>query len=519
MASDDENTIGSKRAFEPGIRTFPDGESIESAYMNALQDLKTESKLRHGRVAPFWCPHRNKIKYKNINDSESPKFGHVHRLAIRRGNIGNEYKQDVGLAVKLYPPTITTQRLGLRLGIIAALNKRNDIYISPPEAETDAQHLYRDFVVYTDTLAVIDVDFRQNDAGFWTEKAVTKVDTGKSMTYTVDMSNVEMKMNDELSGHMVISSCLDPGNTMYWRANIDTCLINEHIADLRCTLVSRDAAPAYGFGGHGSADVGPRAGVPVEKDIAKAMSGDIVNLDEFTHSGRLELAATRARLYKYAMNYNGYEGAMPASPASDTSEGCAAPVMYGDGLLHGKAKDNDDEGVGNADRDGVWSSCSVQELHEKYTKELQKTTNLTKLILGLPPLVGFSHALDYVGVKEEFERFYKKTIYSKSPMRLYDFNMHAVHQKTSNVFCFLMSDTQRRVVIDRMVHAFDNGHGSMRNSYGDLFQKFAREVEYDHNRHNEDKKAKAVQSNRSKLVQKLTQHFNDVVDEVYLGDI
>ena len=53
----------------------------------------------------------------------------------------------------------------------------------------------------------------------------------------------------------------------------------------------------------------------------------------------------------------------------------------------------------------------------------------------------------------------------------------------------------------------------MRHSYKDLFQKYSRSVEYEHNRRHEDKKSKQVETNRKTWVDRLTKHFNDVVKQ------
>ena len=254
-------------------------------------------------------------------------------------------------------------------------------------------------------------------------------------------------------------------------------------------------------------------------DKVKAMSVDKMNLPEFTRSGRLELAGTNARLYGDASKYRICQEAAAAVPLNQTSEGHGGAVMSGDVLLHEKEKDLNFRGFREADRVEALRCGLVHELQEKYTKQQQKTAKLTKLMYELPTSVGFSHALTHVDVKEEFERFHEKTMYNNFPTRLYDFNMYGVHQKTSNVFCFLMSDTQRSVVIDRMVDAFDNGHGTMRDSYRNLFKKYSREVEYAYNRQNEDKKAKSVESTRRKWVEKLTQYFNETVHEVYTNGV
>ena len=153
--------------------------------------------------------------------------------------------------------------------------------------------------------------------------------------------------------------------------------------------------------------------------------------------------------------------------------------------------------------------------NKELTDASHKAQELTQLIRNLPcPL--WSPALDIGGGKKEFERFYDMTVYineSNIVTGSHDFNIYGITQETTNIFCLLMSDVQRKEVIDAMAHAFENGEGKMRDSYKTLFQRYSRSVEYAHNRQRQDHQAKKVEKNRATWVNRLTTYFNKVVKE------
>ena len=151
---------------------------------------------------------------------------------------------------------------------------------------------------------------------------------------------------------------------------------------------------------------------------------------------------------------------------------------------------------------------------QKLTDASRKAQELTQLIRRLPtPL--WSAAFDINGAKKEFARFYDITgdVNESDVVTGHNFNIYSIQQETTNIFCLLMSDVQRKEVIDAMAHAFENGEGKMRDSYKTLFQRYSRSVEYAHNRQRQDHQAKKVAKNRETWVVRLTAYFNHVVKE------
>ena len=492
MASPAKND--KKRVYMPAVSCFPKNMTIESAYAYSCEVLEKECKAKHGRVAHFYCPHRSGVHFTDIKDSTPPKSGRATTSPAGElsgstcGVAGNIYKHTIPLALKIFAPTKKTSMLTVRIGVVVALEQQNESrVIAVPDTTTAAQEEYADFVRFTETLALIDVNFQEL---FWTENAATKVDCGKSLAYVVDMSGVVMKSDDEtnvqLSGHIIIASTIDRENAMYWRVKIEANMLNKHVALSKRTFFPDNPYPdSMGY-------------VKIEANASKE------RYKELRKDAEREVNEAKAAI----------QSAQDGEDAPDQSDVFLDPtVAYWKEkfrLEHAKfktleqaymiAKEQDP-------RDAPHTAQNVDKAPENY--------KLTQLIRNLPsPL--FHQAIVFGGGKQEFDRFYNKTVYineSHIATGAHDFNIYGIKQETSNIFCLLMSDVQRKEVIDVMVQAFENGEGSMRHSYKHLFQKFSRRVEYEHNRRHEDKKSKQVEINRKKWVDRLTKHFNDVVKQ------
>ena len=193
-----------KRQHEQVEARFPKDHTIESFWRFTCKVLGNECKAKHNHVPIFYSPHRSGQEYHDVEDSTSPKVGRA-TIGVKVGqdtmlpNLeNNTYKQDVPLAIKIFPATTKTAMLTIRIGVVVALDERKDVTIEVPDPETPAQEEYAGFMKCTETLALLDMDFRCGRAD------CVKIDNGRSLDYNVDMSHVARDMDGELSGHIII---------------------------------------------------------------------------------------------------------------------------------------------------------------------------------------------------------------------------------------------------------------------------------------------------------------------------
>ena len=207
-----------KRPYEQAEARFPKNHTIESYYRHACQVLGDECKAKHNHVPIFYSPHRFGHEYMDVEDSTPPKVGRA-TIGVKCGPFtmwpnpeNNTYKQDVPLAIRIHPATAKTAMLTIKIGVVVALDERKDVKIEVPDPETPAQEEYAGFEKFTETLALINMDFRCGHPD------CVKIDNGRTLDYGVDMSHVTCHVDEDedyLSGHIIIHSNLDCDNAMY----------------------------------------------------------------------------------------------------------------------------------------------------------------------------------------------------------------------------------------------------------------------------------------------------------------
>ena len=533
-----------KRPHEQVEARFPSGHTIGSFYRSTCEVLGVESRTKNNHVPIFYCPHRFNVDYVDVEDSTPPKVGRA-LIGVKVGSYtmlpnpeNNTYKHDIPLAIRIYPATAKTAMLTIKIGVVVALDERKDVTIEVPDPETPAQEEYAGFIKCTETLALMNMDFRCDLAD------CVKIDNGRSLDYTVDMSHVAWNMDGDLSGHIIIHSNLDRENAMYWRANIEASMLKKYIEESKRTFFPKNTVASVGSTAGGAvavakADQQARGLHELMEDADKQVE-DAKAAIQSAQDGEDEPDQTSFFLtpgeayWKEMHRIEKNKGKLQAKLAKEElllAKQQQQELLAKQGVMltdaHHKA-DHFEESWGSEklisdyrDKSAKEHEMKALKLEEELTvknKELtdasHKAQELTQLIRRLPtPL--WSTALDINGAKKEFARFYNITVdvNESDVVTGHNFNIYSIRQETSNIFCLLMSDVQRKEVIDVMVHAFENGEGTMRDSYKTLFQRYSRSVEYAHNRQRQDHQAKKVEKNRETWVNRLTTYFNKVVKE------